>query len=436
MRPTRSPGGVLRRLALGAGLAASLALQLSGGPGAIALPLGGGPRQADPCAAERAPIVERQKQYEAVRRSHIGQALGAGIKKGAMFFGAQMLNRYIPGLANGTVAQGLGLLSPSSLDEAGKLEIPGVTTPAGAGVFGRANLGGGDTRSIAAVAVVVAIVGTVDAYVQLKEQEAGGDARRLATSIDDDAARQIAVNQAIASEEAALSACRAREVADYQSRLSGASNADDRRAVARDRTALQGSIKKDVDLTGGVVDQQAGLAKTYTQGRAMAEGKSEADVLGGQAPAYETVASTTPLELPPPASGAAPITPVAEPPPPPPPAPVWTAARAVVVHAGASLKSAAVAHLAAGAHVDVQEEVKAPAGWTAVEAGGKQGYVRTASLAKTVPPAAPAAPTLAPPSNIREHNRAVIAARDEGPNRLKSLLTDVEAKRAGHRALV
>jgi hypothetical protein len=107
----------------------------------------------------------------------------------------------------------------------------------------------------------------------------------------------------------------------------------------------------------------------------------------------------------------------------------------VVVRAGASLKSAAVAHLAAGAQVDVQEEVKAPAGWTAVEAGGKTGYVRTASLAKTVPPAPPAAPTLAPPSNIREHNRAVIAARDEGPNRLKSLLTDVEAKRAGHRAL-
>jgi hypothetical protein len=30
------------------------------------------------------------------------------------------------------------------------------------------------------------------------------------------------------------------------------------------------------------------------------------------------------------------------------------------------------------------------------------------------------------PANVREHNRAVIQAKDQGPNRLKSLLTGIE----------
>ena len=36
-------------------------------------------------------------------------------------------------------------------------------------------------------------------------------------------------------------------------------------------------------------------------------------------------------------------------------------------------------------------------------------------------------PTFAAPTNVREHNRAVIEAKDEGPNRLKSLLTSIQA---------
>jgi hypothetical protein len=402
-----------------------------GGAAAISLP-GGGGKQVDPCAAERAPIVEREKQYEGVRRSHLGQALGAGLKKGAMFFGSQMMSHYLPGIAGSTPGASGALtslgLDPAALSQAGQLTIPGVTAPAGTGAFGAGNLGANDTRSIAALSVVVAIVSTVEAYVQLKEQEAGGDTIRLATSIDEDAGRQVEVNKAIAAEEAALSACRAHEVADYQSRLGGASNTDDRRTLARDRTALQGAIKKDVDLTGGVVDQQAGLAKTYTQGRAMAEGKSEADVLGGQAPAYAAAASTTPLKLPPPADGKT-SAPAAPPSPPP---PTWSTARAVTLRATASIKGASLASLPSGAAVDIQSDVSAPDGWSAVKAAGKMGYVRTAMLVKTQP----AAPTLAPPSNIREHNKAVLAARDQGPNRLKTLLTDVQTMRgSGHSAL-
>jgi uncharacterized protein YgiM (DUF1202 family) len=411
-----------RRLALAAGLVAALVLEMQSPAVGTGL-VGGGGGQIDPCAAERAPILERQKQYEAVRRSKLSAALGAGLKKGAMFFAGQMVNRYLPTLGGTAPATGipvLTLLNPANLAEAGKLEIPGVTTPAGAGAFGGAIAGSSDTRAMAAMAVVVAIVGTVEAYVQLKEQEAAGDTIRLATSIDEDAGRQIEVNHAIAAEEAALSACRTRQAADYKGRLSAASNADDRHALARDKTALQASIKKDVDLTGGVVDQQAGLAKTYTQGRAMAEGKSEADVLGGQAPAYAAAASTTPLKLPPPPNGK-PVQPTA--PPPPLPSPTWNTTQAATLRAAPNTKARVVANVDAGARVEVAADAQDNAGWTPVTVAGKAGYLRTSGLKKTTP----TGPTLAAPSNIREHNRAVLAARDEGPNRLKTLLTDVQA---------
>jgi hypothetical protein len=419
----------VRRLALAVGLIAVLFGQMQAP--AFAGFGGGGDKAADACAAERAPILERQKQYEAVKRSRLSKAIGAGLQKGAMFFAGQMMNHYmpsIPGLGGGNSGgganvggvsiggAGIGLLSPANLGEAGKLEIPGVTTAAGAGGFGSGNLGTNDTRAIAAMAVVVAIVGTVEAYVQLKEQEANGDSILLANSIDGDAQRQVDVNKAIAAEEAALSACRAKQVADYKARLSGASNSEDRHSLARDKSSLQTAIKKDVDLTGGVVDQQAGLAKTYTQGRAMSEGKSEADVLGGQAPAYAPSASTAALKLPPAADGKA-MKPAAPPPP-----PTWVTTKAVTLRAAPRLKAPALESLAAGAQVDVPDDPKAPAGWSVVKFGGKTGYVHTADLVKTVP----TGPVLAPPSNIREHNRAVLVARDQGPDRLKTLLTDVQ----------
>jgi hypothetical protein len=157
----------------------------------------------------------------------------------------------------------------------------------------------------------------------------------------------------------------------------------------------------------------------------MSEGKSEADVLAGQAPAYAAAASTTPLKLPPAppakAGSGAPAPAAAAAPPP----PIWSTTRAVAMRAAASPKAVVVANLASGAQVEMQDGAKAPDGWSAVNAAGKTGYVRTASLAKAVP----AAPVLAPPVNIREHNRAILAARDQGPNRLKTLLTDVDAMR-------
>ena len=430
----------LRGVVLAAGAVAVLAGQMQN-VAALGLPGGGGSQKADACAAERAPIIERQKQYQAIHHSHLGAALTAGLKVGATFAAGQMLGHYLPGMpfghgGGGGGGSGFSFFNPANLSEAGSLNIPGVTTAAGGGVFGGGNLGSGDVRAMAAMAVIVAVVSTVEAYAQLKEEEAGGDNIRLATSIDDDARRQVDVSRAIASEEAALDACRARQVSDYKVKLSSASNDQDRHAVARDRTALAGAIKSDVDLTGAVVDQQASLAKTYTQSRAMSENKSEADVLGGQAPAYAATASTTPLKLPPP-KGAAPSTTTAAkagaplkrgggtlaPTLAPSPPPTWTTARALTVRSMADTTSRSVGSVAGGAPVEVVDNSGAPAGWSMIRAAKVSGYVRTASLVKS---AAPAGPRLAPPSNIREHNRAVLTARDQGPNRLKTLLTDVQ----------
>ena len=428
-----------RRAVLGAGLTAALIGQLQSSASALALS-GGGNKSADACVAERAPIVERQKQYQAIHHSHLGGALAAGLKTGAIFAAGQVLGHYLPGLSplgrggGGGGGGGFSFFNPASLSEASSLSIPGVTTAAGGGMFGGGSLGSGDSRAMAAMAIIVAVVSTVEAYAQLKEEESGGDNIRLARSIDDDARRQVDVSRAITAEETALDACRARQVTDYKAKLTTASNDQDRRALARDRNALQGALKSDVDLTGGVVEQQASLAKTYTQSRAMSENKSEADVLGGQAPAYAATASTTPLKLPPPPKNAATSGPAkATDAPlkrgggvitaPSAPTPVWTASRAVTVRAKADVRGRSVAAVAAGGQVDVVENAGAPSGWSQVNVGGASGYVRTASLTKSTP----AAPRLAPPSNIREHNRAVLAARDQGPNRLKSLLTDVQA---------
>ena len=430
----------LRAVILTAGAVAVLAGQMQN-VAALGLP-GGGSKQADACAAERAPILERQKQYQAIHHSHLGAALTAGLKVGATFAAGQLLGHYLPGAVpfghGGGGGGGFSFFNPANLSEAGALNIPGVTTAAGAGVFGGGNLGSGDVRAMAAIAVVVAVVSTVEAYAQLKEEESGGDTIRLATSIDDDARRQVDVSLAIAAEEAALDACRARQVSDYKVKLSSASNDQDRHVAARDRTVLATAIKSDVDLTGAVVDQQAALAKTYTQSRAMSENKSEADVLGGQAPAYAQTASTTTLKLPPP-KGAAPssrTTTAANtgaplkrgggtlaPTPAAPPSPTWTAARALTVRSMADTSSRSVGSVAGGAPVEVVEGAGTPAGWSMIRTAKVSGYVRTSSLAKS---AAPAGPRLAPPSNIREHNRAVLTARDQGPNRLKTLLTDVQ----------
>ena len=449
--------GNLTRASRGAGLALALAASVAGPMSSTAMPglpgFGGGNDKNDACAAERAPILERKKQYDALRRSQIASAVGEGLKKGAVFFAGAMLNKYgiggggggggfpgIPGLGGGgtpatTPAAGVAgfggmgaLLSGNSLAEASRLQIPGVTlSPTGGALAGGV---GGDTRAIAAVAVVVAIAGTVEAYVQLKAAAANGDRYRLAQSIDDDAGLQVGVSRAIDVEEKALADCRARQAADLRTHLASASNDTDRHALVRQRTGLEGSLKQDVDLTGGVVGQQASLAKTFTQGRAMSESRSEADVLGGQAPAYADKASTTALQLPAAAVNPNTVTAVSnKATPAAAPAPSYTTNRAATVRAGPGAKAKALKTLPAGTKV---QAVKDPAGadWVTLDLGaGSQGYVRAADLTRVK------GPQLAAPNNIREHNKEVLAARADGPDRLKTLLTDVQARRGGRQLL-
>jgi len=449
----------------GVGLALALAATVGGSVPSLAMPslpgFGGGNDKNDACAAERAPILERKRQYDALRRSQIASAVGEGLMKGAVFFAGAMLNKYgiggggsgggvpgmpsIPGFGGGAAATpasapatgipgfgGMGaLLSGSNLAAASRLQIPGVTLAAnGSALAGGA---GDDTRAIAAIAVVVAIAGTVEAYVQLKAAAANGDRIRLSQSIDDDAGLQVGVSRSIDAEEQALADCRARQVAALRTHLAGASNDSDRRALSHQRTGLEGAIKQDVDLTGGVVGQQASLAKTFTQGRAMSESRSEADVLGGQAPAYEDKASTTPLQLPAAAVNPGTVTQVsntgAAAPAPVKPLPSYTTAHATPVRAAPGSKAKLVKSLPAGATVQAAKDPEG-ASWITLDlGGGSQGYVRAAELTRVK------GPQLAPPSNIREHNKAVLAARSDGPDRLKTLLTDVQAHRGGRRLL-
>jgi hypothetical protein len=403
---------------------------VAGGLRAEPLHFPGRKPDSDVCAAERAPILERQRQYAALRRTRLAKAAGEGIKKGAAFFAGAMLDRYggssssLPfGLGGGktaaTVSTG-GFLNSASLAEAGSLAIPGVTL--GSGGLSGANALGGDTKAIAAVAVVVAIAGTVEAYVRLKLEEANGDRFLMARSIEDDAGHQIPVSRAIAQEEAALTSCMQRQITDVTAHLASASNTKDRRDGDRDRASLVKAIRRDVDLTDDVCNQQATLAKTFTQGRAMTEGRSEAEVLGGQKPAYANAASTARLEMPAPDAKVQKASAKAEPPPP--PAPTYSASRAIVVRAAPDAKAKPVGKLAAGAPVSLQGPSSGV--WVGVQTAAGVGYVMRKDLAGGGPAAA-AAPSFVAPTNVRDHNRAVLEARDEGPNRLKSLLTNIQA---------
>ena len=77
-----------------AGLALALTAILGGQTPSLALPLVGGDSKSDACAAERAPILARKKQYDDLHRSQIVSALGQGVAKGAMFFGGAMLGHF------------------------------------------------------------------------------------------------------------------------------------------------------------------------------------------------------------------------------------------------------------------------------------------------------------------------------------------------------
>jgi hypothetical protein len=426
------------------------------------------------CETQRAPLVQLDKEYDDLKKSKMSAAIGEGLKTGAMvlakgvmsggiggrggsgFGGMGGMSSLMGGVANMAMqsaaqqqtaqsggaqpAPSASLFGPDMLSGAMGLNVPGVSN---------VGFGGGDNmKAYAALAVLVAIVATADAYAKLKEQEAGGDLKKASFNIDQDAGRQLAVSRSIVDNGNALVECRAAQLTDINTRLAGASTDKDRKAIRRERTDLLGALKKDIDVTGGVVEQHTGMSKTFTQGRAMTDGASEAEVLGNQTPAYATAANTTKLAMPKQAQQAQ-VQQVNNPQPQAAPPPSnMVAIRATAVRAAPVASAAAVTNLPVGRAITPKSGPDG--GWYEVEVAGATGYVRAADLGP--PGSAPAAPAptgkaaaagrgkgapakAAPPpppavqgpTNIRAYNQSVIAARDNGKGRLSALMTDIQA---------
>jgi hypothetical protein len=378
------------------------AILLAMAPGPVnAAPFGVGdnPAIVNVCAAERAPLVEQQKKYEDAEHARIGAAVGNGVLAG----GAAIL-----GMAAGEGLWGHAIHHDIHHD-------PHGFRP------------GGDKGAIVAVALIAAVQSSVGTYLTLKQQAVNADRRALAMSIDDDAAGQLQAGRATALQARALADCRTRQVVDYRARLAAASDAD-KRKLKREGDQIAEAIRHDIALADAVVGHQADVAKVFTQARAMAEGRSEADVLVGQKPAYEATASSTPLEMPKAASASGAAAPPAPAPPPPPPPPqlVLTTLKSATVRDQPSASGKAM--LTLPAHREVRPKQAATNGWYEIDVAGAPGFIRASSL--TAPatetanaPSAAQSPALEPARNIQAYNAVVLEARDEGPDRMKTLLT-------------
>lgn len=403
----------------------------------------------DACAAQRAPLVKLDDEYSELKRSKMSAAIGEGLKTGATVIAMGVMKGGfgrgggLGGLGSGFGGGGfgsvLGAVGGLAAQSAAQQSAGGAPAPSPAAAFfgpdmlsgalglnvpGISGVSGGDNmKAYAALAVLVAIVATADAYAKLKAQEADGDLRKASYNIDQDAARQLSVAEEISSSGSALVDCRSQQLNDINTRLAGASNDKDRKAIKRERTEFVGALKKDIDLSGEVVDQHTTMAKTFTQGRAMTDGSSEAAVLGGQTPAYAEAADTTKLAMPA-AEGQEQVQQASYAPPP----PDLVTKRSAAVRSAPVASAAAMMTLPAGRQVTPKSD-KAVGGWWEVDIDGKTGYVRAADLNPGKGAAAggaKATPAVAGPSNIRAYNKTVIAARSNGKDRLSSLMTDIQ----------
>lgn len=399
------------------------------------------------CETQRAPLVARQKEYEDLKRARLGQAMAAGAKAGAgvllngalagMTGGLSMLRpgglgASIPGMgggAGGAAGSGEGA---AMLSQALSMNIPGLTsgggmTGAGAGANGTgANEGADYSKALIAVSLITAVAGTIDAYMKIKQEQFNNDARRMAISIDGDAGTQTPVAAQMTTQVAALADCRQKQVADLTLHLSSASNDKDRKQLDHRKSGLQTALKTDLDLSDDLVGQQAKLDKTFIQGRAMAEGKSEADILGGQPPAYGGVASQVKLSMPAPPKTAAAAG----------PAPVaLVTTRSTAVRSAPNVKASIMLNFPAGRTLTPKSKAAEDAAWWQVDIGGTPGFIRGVDLAEANSAMGAgktkgaAAPQLAPPNNIRSLNRQVLAAKTNGVDRLKTLSTEVQTSR-------
>jgi hypothetical protein len=292
-------------------------------------------------------------------------------------------------------------------------------------------------RTLLAISMVAAIGGSTDVYIKIKQQQYNNDPGRISQSTDGDAASQIPVATASAAQLKVLADCREKQVADYKDKLAGASDKD-KKQLLRDQTGLKSAVAADADLSTDLMTQQQTVARVLTQGRAMADGKSETDVLSSQAAAYgqpsTQVWNLPPLET---AAGSAPLPPTT-------PKVTLVTIRATAIRATPDPRGAVVMRLAAGHTLTPSHHASADVAWWEIDVAGSLAYVYGADLAApgsvqvaaaTAAPrgkgrgkgGAPAPPPGPPPaSNIRSLNSEVLTVKAGGADRLRALADSIQ----------
>lgn len=412
------------------------------------------------CATEREALVERQKEYSDLRRARLTSTFAADAKVGLSLLMASNPLFSLASMArqagqisnavntmNGKGAAGAGganangqPASPESnamMTEALTLKVPGLgpppsSQPGQAGQAGHEK----DARALLAISVVTAISGNLDLYIKIKQEQFGNDTKLMALSIDGDAASQVGVTTDTASQVKLLADCRSRQVADYKAKLAAAADDKERKQLTRGQASLRTAVSTDLDLGQDLTEQHTTVARTLTQALALAEAKSEAEILGDQAPAYAAEASRAASRL----------VPIAGLNTPPPPKPSFITTRATVARSAPNAKASVVMNLPAGRTVILSGHSAQDLSWWEIDVAGTPAYVPGADLAepgaaaaapapdapgkrkgkgKTQVAAAPPPPP-PPPPNVQALNHQALAARTGGVDLLRSLNADLQ----------
>jgi hypothetical protein len=412
------------------------------------------------CATEREPLVELQSEYAAVSRAKLTNLFTTGAKAGlTMLLASNPLFSLASSAAKQSSLLGGGQQRGSSnpndpdnimVSEALSLKIPGVEAPptsndASGKMTQLAHLvqpgqavNDNTARTLLAISMIAAIGGQTDVYIRVKQQQYSNDAARISKSIESDAVSQIPVGEQTATQVQAVAECRKKQVAEFREKLAAASEKE-KKALLKTQATLKSAVATDLALGVDLATMQATVARVLTQGRAMAENKSEADLLNPQAPAYSATASNAVWQMPPMTSALG----MASGPPPArePPKVTLIALRNTTLRATPDPKAKLVMTLAVGHKLTPTRRAAADVSWWEVDVAGTVAYIRADDLAdpSSVPPpqppapkgkkgkgaAAAAPPPPPPPSNVRLVNVQAIAVRAAGEP-LKPLVDALE----------
>jgi hypothetical protein len=415
------------------------------------------------CATERQPLVELQGEYSAVRRAKLTNAFATSAKAGlSMLLASNPLFSLASTAVKHTSVMGggqpQGAPNPNDpdnvmLNEALSLKIPGVEAPPPPATDATGKMtqlarlvqpgqavNDNTARTLLAISMVAAIGGSTDVYIRVKQQQFSNDAARISQSIEGDASSQLPVEAQTATQLKALNDCRQMQVAQFKEKLAAASEKD-KKTLLRTQPGLKSAVAADLALSIDLATVQTSVARVFTQGRAMAENKSEADLLNRQPPAYSMTASTLVWQMPPLTSALG----VVAAPPPSPPKITRVAIRNTTLRAAPDPKSKLVMNLAAGHSLTPTRRAAADVSWWEVDVAGTPAYVLDADLAEpgsvpvaTVTPKGkgrgkgavqappPPPPPPPPPSNIQSLNLQAIAVRMAGMEPLQTLANGLE----------